>query len=421
LNVTTRGIKPGTWIGAGVSLALVLSGCGGGHSKPGADGTASTSAPAAPLHVVSVSPSHLTGADPIVVTFRSPLAANSTLPTLVPAVAGSWARSGSTATFTPATAYPPDTTVKVKLVKKAGAANKTIAVRGSGDGSIKFAEEILARLQYIPLTTTAVAPANAAAEASAIYQAPHAKFSWRYPDTPDSLKKLWVAGQPNTILRGAVIAFQNQHHLTVDGAIGPDTWAAMTKADLANRIDPWKYSYISADLYVPQSLSVWVDGHTDLTSPTNGGVTGAPTPLGTYPVYERLPVTTMSGTNPDGSHYKDPGIKWVNYFSGGSAVHGYIRSSYGTPQSVGCLELPVSTAETVFNLINYGTLVHVAGPYVPSTVASPSAPKTPKPKSSASSTPTAKATSSAKPTKSTKPTPTSTKPATSATTKASKS
>ena len=35
--------------------------------------------------------------------------------------------------------------------------------------------------------------------------------------------------------------------------------------------------------------------------------------------------TTMSGTNPDGSHYHDPGIPWVSYFNGGDALHGFIR------------------------------------------------------------------------------------------------
>ena len=80
--MTTRGTKPGTWIGVGVSLALALSGCGGGHSKTGAGGSASQSAPPAPLHVVSVTPAHLTGTDPIVGSFRSPLPKNSTLPTL---------------------------------------------------------------------------------------------------------------------------------------------------------------------------------------------------------------------------------------------------------------------------------------------------------------------------------------------------
>ena len=66
----------------------------------------------------------------------------------------------------------------------------------------------------------------------------------------------------------------------------------------------------------------------------------APTASGTFPVYLRYKVTTMSGTNPDGSKYSDPGIPWVSYFNGGDALHGFVRGSYGTPQSVGCVELP---------------------------------------------------------------------------------
>jgi hypothetical protein len=123
-------------------------------------------------------------------------------------------------------------------------------------------------------------------------------------------------------------------------------------------------------------------------------VAGAPTPLGTYPVYERFTSTTMQGTNPDGSHYKDPGVPWVNYFSGGSAVHGFPRASYGFPQSVGCLELPIGTAKTVYGMINYGTLVTVEGPYVPATTATPGAPSSPKPTGSASPKHTSKPTSS---------------------------
>jgi hypothetical protein len=111
----------------------------------------------------------------------------------------------------------------------------------------------------------------------------------------------------------------------------------------------------------------------------------------------------MSGTNPDGSKYSDPGVKWVNYFSGGSAVHGFPRASYGSPQSVGCLELPIPTAERVFGMVDYGTLVNVQGPFVPSSSdGAPSAPggsSSPKPTSSASS----KASPTPTPTKTHKP------------------
>jgi lipoprotein-anchoring transpeptidase ErfK/SrfK len=67
----------------------------------------------------------------------------------------------------------------------------------------------------------------------------------------------------------------------------------------------------------------------------------------------------MSGTNPDGSHYVDPGIQWVSYFNGGDALHGFVRASYGFPQSDGCVEMPVAHAAVVFPLTPLGTLVTV--------------------------------------------------------------
>ena len=69
----------------------------------------------------------------------------------------------------------------------------------------------------------------------------------------------------------------------------------------------------------------------------------------------------MSGTNPDGSHYSDPGVPWVNYFNGGDAVHGFIRPAYGYPQSLGCVELPITTAEKVYYQLMVGDMVDVSG------------------------------------------------------------
>jgi hypothetical protein len=88
----------------------------------------------------------------------------------------------------------------------------------------------------------------------------------------------------------------------------------------------------------------------------------------------------------------------VNYFSGGSAVHGFPRASYGSPQSVGCLELPIPTAQRVFGIINYGTLVTVNGPYVPPPpVAKPSPPGQPSPSPTPKPTPTKTVTHSPSP------------------------
>jgi lipoprotein-anchoring transpeptidase ErfK/SrfK len=379
---------------AALTTAVALAGCGG-HSGDGASAnqttkprtTAAPTTQSGPLRLVAVRPrTELSPMSPIRVRFASPLADNSPLPTLAPATPGTWARAGSSAVFTPSQAYPPDATIAIKVAKKPGGKREVVATRTTPHGSLERAQQILARLRYLPLTTTAAAPTTATEEASAVYAPPPGHFQWRYPATPSAIRKDWLAEKSHSgqVMRGAVIAFQYDHGLTIDASVGHDTWAALTRADLADKVDPNPYSYVHANLVVPQTLSVWVNGKTVLTSPVNGGVAGAPTPLGTFPVYERFTATTMSGTNPDGSTYSDPGVPWVNYFSGGSAVHGFPRASYGFPQSVGCLELPIPTAAKVYKLINYGTLVNVIGPYVPTSSASPAAPS---PSSSPSTTP----------------------------------
>lgn len=370
-----RDSRSAWWLTAALVLSAVLSGCGGHSGSPSAaPHSGATSAPPPPLKVLSVKPRHLSAASAITVTYSTPLSATSPLPTLKPSLPGAWERVGSTAVFTPSQQYPPDVPITISAAKRVGATPKLVAHRVTPNGSLIRAEQILARLHYLPLRTTAAPVTTAADEAAAVYNPPKGHFEWRFSNVPATLTNDWTPGQSGQVLRGAIIAFQHQEHLPVDALIGKDTWAALIKADLADRKDKLKYSFVSADLNLPQKLSVWVDGQTVLTSPVNGGVPGAPTPLGTYPVYERFTSTTMSGTNPDGSHYSDPGVPWVNYFSGGSAVHGFPRASYGSPQSVGCLELPIATAKQVYGLIGYGTLVNVTGPREVQTSAKPSPP-----------------------------------------------
>ena len=70
----------------------------------------------------------------------------------------------------------------------------------------------------------------------------------------------------------------------------------------------------------------------------------------------------MKGTNPDGSKYADP-VSWIaDFANGGDAVHGFYRYSYGWYQSLGCVELPPTTAQYIWPYLTYGTLVTVQGP-----------------------------------------------------------
>ena len=109
----------------------------------------------------------------------------------------------------------------------------------------------------------------------------------------------------------------------------------------------------------PQLLTLWSAGHTVLTSPGNTGIPSRPTAPGTFQVFEHIASGTMSGVNPDGSHYNDPGIRWISYFNGGDALHAFPRASYGTPQSLGCVELPLASAAKVWPYTPIGTLVTI--------------------------------------------------------------
>jgi hypothetical protein len=153
--------------------------------------------------------------------------------------------------------------------------------------------------------------------------------------------------------------FEHDHGLAVDGLVGPSVWRALLKAAVAQQQAVGGYGYVLVTRTVPQTLTLYNNGKVILQARVNTGVAGAPTALGTWPVFERASTTTMSGVNPDGSHYHDEGIKWVSYFHGGEAIHGFNRASYGFPQSVGCVEAPVTTAGKIWPYTPIGTLVTI--------------------------------------------------------------
>ncbi len=188
---------------------------------------------------------------------------------------------------------------------------------------------------------------------------PAGHFSWRYPNIPGELQALWHEGQPNQITRGAVMMFQDTHGLTVDALAGPRVWKQLLADVIAGKRRDDGYSYVYVHRNLPQSLNLWHNGQTILSSPGNTGVPAAPTQLGTFPVFEHIPIGTMSGTNPDGSHYNDPGIRYISYFNHGDAIHAFTRSSFGTPQSLGCVELPLDSAAKVWPYTPIGMLVTV--------------------------------------------------------------
>jgi hypothetical protein len=135
-------------------------------------------------------------------------------------------------------------------------------------------------------------------------------------------------------------------------------WNALIAVVVAGQRSSFGYSFVSVSVS-GQRLSLWHNGRTLVQTAVNTGAAGTPTQSGTFAVYEHLRVTTMSGTNPDGTHYNDPGIQFVSYFNGGDALHAFTRAQYGFPQSLGCVEMPLGPAGQVWPYTPIGTLVHV--------------------------------------------------------------
>ena len=139
-------------------------------------------------------------------------------------------------------------------------------------------------------------------------------------------------------------------------------WRTLLSARYHRQFNTAGYDYALATESGPESLTVYHNGRVVLRSAANTGIAGRGTAPGTFPVYERLRSQTMQGTNPDGSHYADF-VQWVAYFNGGDAVHYIPRASYGSPQSLGCIELPYAAAEQAWGYLTYGTLVTVLPRY----------------------------------------------------------
>jgi L,D-transpeptidase-like protein len=231
-------------------------------------------------------------------------------------------------------------------------------------GSIVRLQQLLALTGYLPLKFGYAGGRgvglSAAAQENAAVDPPKGTFSWRYANTPDALKSFWKVGASGVMMQGALMAFENDHGLTADGQPGPIVWKTLIQSVLAGKHSTFGYTFVDVSV-ASQSLTLWHSGRTVIGgTAVNTGIPSAPTATGTYPVYEHLSSTTMSGTNPDGSHYSDPGIPWVSYFNGGDALHGFTRASYGSPQSLGCVEMPFSVAGQVYPYTPIGTLVHVA-------------------------------------------------------------
>ena len=321
-------------------------------------------------------------------------------PVLSPQIAGKWVRTNST-TLSYALDSPliPSSQVVVTIPGGSHGVHSANGATLPASHSVSFGvaagdtlrlQQLLAQLNYLPVGFSPGGPTPSRAD---LAQDQPGTFSWRWPGLPTELTSQWTQGTANEITKAAVEAFETQNNLGVDGIAGPAVWTALINDFINDKPDATPYVYVLVNKVVPQSLTLWNNGVAQYVGiPVNTGAPGADTTDGNFAVFEHVRYSDMKGTNVDGSTYDDPNVPYASYFNGGDALHGFIRSSYGSPQSNGCVEMSYADAALVWPLTPIGTLVTVEGPNfgtapapttttttppAPTTTTAPAAPATP--------------------------------------------
>jgi lipoprotein-anchoring transpeptidase ErfK/SrfK len=350
-------------------------------SAPSA-GTAGRGAAATTLQVLSVSPDNsadpLTPTNPVRIVFSAPLTAKSPLPTFSPAVAGRWQSVGNnTIVFTPSAAVAA-TTEETLLIPGGRSGERSVtglmltasvtAVFQAGGWSTLRLEQLLAQLGYLPMTWNPSGSSQPGSTVAASYLKGHmvtavpasGVLSWQ-SGYPAALTTQWQPGKPGVILAGALMAFEANQGLPMTGDVTSDLWQALLSAEEKGQSNPDGYSFALVVKAHPETITIWHNGRIVVHGVANTGGPATPTPNGTWPVYLRRASQIMRGLNPNGKPYADP-VQYVSFFNGDYAVHSMKRASYGTAQSLGCVELPLNEAKQAYPYLTYGSLVTVTGP-----------------------------------------------------------
>jgi len=116
----------------------------------------------------------------------------------------------------------------------------------------------------------------------------------------------------------------------------------------------YEEQWIDVDL-TRQTLTAY-EGHTPVhTTLVSSGLPSTPTPVGQFRIWIKFRYDDMSGP---GYYIED--VPYVMYFYQGYGLHGVTwHGNFGHPMSHGCVNLPTSEAEWLFNWADVGMLVNV--------------------------------------------------------------
>jgi hypothetical protein len=304
----------------------------------------------------------------LTVTFDSALDSGGPTPTLSPAVAGSWQQvSADRLVFSPSAPFVPFETYTLRIPGGPDGMRSASGARLRADVAVKFTiangsvlrlQQLLAELGYLPVTYSGATPPP-----QELATPQPGGFTWRWPGLPPELTGQWLPGYQNALTKGAVMMFETENGLSVDGIAGPEVWSTLLRDVVSRKTNTEPVTYVLVTKVEPEHLTAWVNGVLRFRDiPVNTGVPGANTTDGTFQVFEHVPYSDMRGVNVTGSKYTDPHVPWASYFNGGDALHGFPRATYGWPQSNGCVEMPIATAGKLWPYTPIGTLVTVMGP-----------------------------------------------------------
>jgi hypothetical protein len=219
------------------------------------------------------------------------------------------------------------------------------------------------------------------------------EFSFHAPDILHRVADSYAWNPQNPFVLGAAAQYLEASGKLRDGEYArpqiDGTLLSELKKSAAEKefnTHPWKWVLVR-QAEKSERVELYENGREIFSSPVNTGEF-ATTPDGTWYVFLRFHDTTMSGLSPkriskkaymslklkhpsmagclDGHPikwvaYDDSGIKYVDYFNKGIALHYIPRARYGFPQSAGCIEIPKHNARFLHKNIDYGTIVTVIG------------------------------------------------------------
>jgi lipoprotein-anchoring transpeptidase ErfK/SrfK len=121
---------------------------------------------------------------------------------------------------------------------------------------------------------------------------------------------------------------------------------------------------ITVDL-ASQTLTAWNNGQIQYRTPVSTGMWLTPTVKGSFTIRTKVPMQDMRGPSPYKQYYPTgrylvKNVPHVMYFYQSYAIHGaYWHNNFGRRASHGCVNVPLLSAEWLYNFADVGTRVEV--------------------------------------------------------------